>query len=80
MAKRALFNVDAVISMLDDPMNDEELSDDEFGGYLSCEEMESCEDLVPCEEIPTRISMASLNFDGFTEFRWLQNFNGFTEF
>ena len=36
MAKRALFNVDAVISMLDDPMNDE-LSDDEFGGYLSCD-------------------------------------------
>ena len=26
MAKRALFNVDAVISMLDDPMNDEELN------------------------------------------------------
>ena len=36
MAKRALFNVVAVISMLDDPMNDE-LSDDEFGGYLSCQ-------------------------------------------
>ena len=36
MAKRALFNIDAVISMLDDPMNDdEELSDDEFRGYLS---------------------------------------------
>ena len=61
MAKRALFNVDAVISMLDDTMNDEELSNDEFGGYLSCEEMESCEDLVPCEEIPDQ------NFDGFTD-------------
>ena len=61
MAKRALFNVDAVISMLDDPMNDEELSNDEFGGYLSCKEMESCEDLVPCEEIPDQ------NFDGFTD-------------
>ena len=41
VAKQASFNVHAVISMLDDPMNDEELSDDEFGGYLSCEEMES---------------------------------------
>ena len=36
MTERALFNVDAVISMLDDAMNDEELSDNEFGGYLSC--------------------------------------------
>eukprot|EP00731_Ephydatia_muelleri_P000157 Em0001g157a len=59
MAKRALFNVDAVISMLDD---DEELSDDEFGVYLSCEEIETCEDLVPCEEIPDQ------EFDGFTDY------------
>ena len=35
-------------------MNDEELSDDEYGGYLPCEEMETCEDLVPCEEIPNQ--------------------------
>lgn len=52
MAKRALFNVDAEISMLDNPMNDEELSDDDFGGYMSCEEVETSEVLVPCEEIP----------------------------
>ena len=47
--------------MPDDPMNDEELSDDEFGGYLPCEEMETCEDLVPCEEIPNQ------EFDVFTD-------------
>ena len=60
MAKRALFHVDAVISMLDDAMNDA-LSDDEFGGYLSCEEIETCEDLVPCQEIPDQ------EFNGFTD-------------
>ncbi|KAL5515132.1 hypothetical protein EMCRGX_G000256 [Ephydatia muelleri] len=48
--------------MLDDAMNEEELSDDEFGGYLSCEEIETCEDLVPCEEIPDQ------EFDDFTDY------------
>ena len=43
--KRASFNVADEISMLNDPMNDVELSDDEHVN------MESCEDLVTCDEI-----------------------------